>query len=257
MKNKPIGIFDSGIGGLSVLAKIIEKLPTEEYIYYADTDNVPYGIKTNEQIKEYVKRAVDFLMDKDVKAIVIACNTATSIAIEDLRKNYNIPIIGIEPAAKPAVEKRNNKKVLLMATPVTVREEKLKKLLKKVDTEHSVDLLAMPELVKFAEKGEFESKDVEEYIKKQLKDYKLEEYSELVLGCTHFPFFRETLRKIFPNNVQIIDGGYGVANRLKDILENKEEIGNSQLEITYYYSGKKVDNASELDKMNRLLSIIK
>ena len=99
MKNKPIGIFDSGIGGLSVLAKIIEKLPTEEYIYYADTDNVPYGIKTNEQIKEYVKRAVDFLMDKDVKAIVIACNTATSIAIEDLRRNYNIPIIGIEPAA--------------------------------------------------------------------------------------------------------------------------------------------------------------
>ena len=191
MKNKPIGIFDSGIGGLSVLAKIIEKLPTEEYIYYADTDNVPYGIKTNEQIKEYVKKAVDFLMDKDVKAIVIACNTATSIAIEDIRKEYSIPIIGIEPAAKPAVEKRHNKKVLLMATPVTVREEKLKKLLKKVDTEHSVDLLAMPELVKFAEKGEFESKDVEEYIKKQLKDYKLEEYSELVLGCTHFPFLEK------------------------------------------------------------------
>lgn len=149
MKNKPIGIFDSGIGGLSVLAKIIEKLPTEEYIYYADTDNVPYGIKTNEQIKEYVKKAVDFLMDKDVKAIVIACNTATSIAIEDIRKEYSIPIIGIEPAAKPAVEKRHNKKVLLMATPVTVREEKLKKLLKKVDAEHSVDLLAMPELVKY------------------------------------------------------------------------------------------------------------
>ena len=224
MKNKPIGIFDSGIGGLSVLARIIEKLPTEEYIYYADTDNVPYGLKTKEQILEYVENAIDFLNSKKVKAIVVACNTATSVAIKDVRHDYNIPIIGIEPAAKPAVEKRHNKKVLLMATPVTVREEKLKKLLKKVDTEHSVDLLAMPELVKFAEKVEFESKDVEEYIKKQLKDYKLEEYSELVLGCTHFPFFRETLRKIFPNNVQIIDGGYGVSNRLKDILENKEEI---------------------------------
>lgn len=256
MKNKPIGIFDSGIGGLSVLARIIEKLPTEEYIYYADTDNVPYGIKTNEQIKEYVKKAVDFLMDKDVKAIVIACNTATSIAIEDIRKEYSIPIIGIEPAAKPAVEKRHNKKVLLMATPVTVREEKLKKLLKKVDTEHSVDLLAMPELVKFAEKGEFESKDVEEYIKKQLKDYKLEEYSELVLGCTHFPFFRETLRKIFPNNVQIIDGGYGVANRLQDVLEKNNEIGNNKLKIEFYYSGRKVEEETEIEKLKKLLKKI-
>lgn len=256
MKNKPIGIFDSGIGGLSVLAKIIEKLPTEEYIYYADTDNVPYGIKTNEQIKEYVKKAVDFLMDKDVKAIVIACNTATSIAIEDIRKEYSIPIIGIEPAAKPAVEKRHNKKVLLMATPVTVREEKLKKLLKKVDTEHSVDLLAMPELVKFAEKGEFESKDVEEYIKKQLKDYKLGEYSELVLGCTHFPFFKETLRKIFPDNVQIIDGGYGVANRLQDVLEKDNKIGNNKLKIEFYYSGRKVEEETEIEKLKKLLKKI-
>ena len=255
MENRPIGVFDSGIGGLSVLAKIIKVLPNEKYIYFADTENVPYGVKTNNQIKKYVKQAVDFLISKNVKAIVIACNTATSVAIEDLRKNYNIPIIGIEPAAKPAVEKRNNKKVLLMATPVTVREEKLKKLLRRVDSEHSVDLLAMPELVNFAEKEDFTSSKVENYIIEQLKEYDLNKYSELVLGCTHFPFFKEILRKVFPKDVQIIDGSYGVANRLKDILENKEEIGNSQLEITYYYSGKKVDNASELDKMNRLLNI--
>lgn len=257
MDNRPIGVFDSGIGGLSVLSKIVEILPNEEYIYYADTNHVPYGTKTNEQIKEYVKEAIQFLIQKNVKTIVIACNTATSIAIEYLRKEYSIPIIGIEPAAKPAVENRNNKKVLLMATPVTVREEKLKELLKTVDTSHSVDLIAMPGLVQFAEKQDFTSKDVEDYIKKQLKDYNLKEYSELVLGCTHFPFFKYILSKVLPKGIQIIDGSVGVANRLKSVLQNKEEIGNNRLKITYYYSGKKVKDVNELNKMHQLLNAIK
>lgn len=257
MDNRPIGVFDSGIGGLSVLSKIVEILPNEEYIYYADTNHVPYGTKTNEQIKEYVKEAVQFLIQKNVKAIVIACNTATSIAIEYLRKKYSIPIIGIEPAAKPAVENRNNKKVLLMATPVTVREEKLKELLKTVDTSHSVDLIAMPGLVQFAEKQDFTSKEVGDYIKKQLKDYNLKEYSELVLGCTHFPFFKDILSELLPKGIQIIDGSVGVANRLKSVLQNKEAIGNNQLKITYYYSGKKVENSNELNKMHQLLNAIK
>ena len=113
MDDRPIGVFDSGIGGLSVLAQIIKVVPNEKYIYYADTDNVPYGIKTNEEIKEYVKEAMDFFISKNVKAVVIACNTATSIAIEETRQSYNIPVIGIEPAAKPAVENRKDKKVLL------------------------------------------------------------------------------------------------------------------------------------------------
>ena len=107
MNNNPIGVFDSGIGGLSVLRQIIKLLPNEKYIYYADTDNVPYGLKTKEQILEYVENAIDFLNSKKVKAIVVACNTATSVAIKDVRHDYNIPIIGIEPAIKPAIENRN------------------------------------------------------------------------------------------------------------------------------------------------------
>lgn len=257
MDNRPIGVFDSGIGGLSVLSKIVETLPNEEYIYYADIKHVPYGAKTNNQIKEYVEEAIQFLIQKNVKAIVIACNTATSIAIEYVRKEYSIPIIGIEPAAKPAVENRHHKKVLLMATPVTVREEKLKKLLKTIDTDHSVDLIAMPGLVQFAEKQDFTSKEVENYIKEQLKDYQLNEYSELVLGCTHFPFFKEVLKKIFPEETKMIDGSIGVANRLKYVLQNKEEIGNNELKITYYYSGNKVEDSNELNKMHKLLNAIK
>lgn len=257
MENKPIGVFDSGIGGLSVLAQIIKILPNEEYIYYADVDHVPYGLKTNKQIKEYVNQAVSFLISKDVKAIVIACNTATSIAIEDVRKKHTIPIIGIEPAAKIAVEKRNNKRVLLMATPVTVRGKRLKELLKRVDKNHSVDLIAMPNLVKFAQKEDFSSKEVENYILEQLKDYNLEEYSELVLGCTHFPFFKEILSKIFPKDIQIIDGSFGVANQLKDILETSNLLENNNFDIKYYYSGREVKEKEELEKLERLLNKIK
>lgn len=249
MNNKPIGVFDSGIGGLTVLKEIIKILPNEEFIYYADTDNVPYGIKPKEEVKEYINQAVKFLIDKDVKAIVIACNTATSIAINDLRKKYSLPIIGIEPAAKPAIENRGQKKVLIMATPTTIREEKLHNLLKKFTAEEFVDLIAMPKLVEYAERGEFDSKEIEDYLKKQLQEFNLNDYSEIVLGCTHFPFFKEKIKKVVPQNINIIDGSKGVANRLKDILQKNDLLGNNNLKIEYYYSGRKVEDCEKLEKI--------
>ena len=249
MNNKPIGVFDSGIGGLTVLKEIIKILPNEEFIYYADTDNVPYGIKPKEEVKEYINQAVKFLIDKDVKAIVIACNTATSIAINDLRKKYSLPIIGIEPAAKPAIENRGQKKVLIMATPTTIREEKLHNLLKKFSAEEFVDLIAMPKLVEYAESGEFNSKEIEDYLKKQLQEFNLNDYSEIVLGCTHFPFFKEKIKKVVPQNINIIDGSNGVANRLKDILQKNDLLGNNNLKIEYYYSGRKVEDCEKLEKI--------
>lgn len=249
MNNNPIGVFDSGIGGLTVLREIIEILPNEKYIYYADTDNVPYGTKQKEEVKKYINKAVDFLISKDVKAIVIACNTATSIAVKELREKYTIPIIGIEPAVKPAIENRENKKVLIMATPTTIKEEKLKYLLESLNAEEFVDLIAMPKLVEFAENKEFESDNVKEYIQEQLKEHNLEDYSELVLGCTHFPFFKNILSKIFPEGTQIIDGSKGVANRLKSVLEKNEILGNNQLEIEYYYSGRLAENKEELEEL--------
>ena len=249
MDTRPIGVFDSGIGGLTVLKKIIEVLPNEEYIYYADKVNAPYGTKPKEEVKKYINEAVDFLLSKNVKAIVIACNTATSIAINDLRNKYSIPIIGIEPAAKPAVENKGKKRVLIMATPTTIKEEKLKNLLEKLNAKEYVDLIDMPKLVEFAEKGDFESNQVKKYIEEKLKQYNLNEYSELVLGCTHFPFFKKALSTIFPRETQIIDGSLGVANRLKNILEEQKLLGNNKLKIKYYNSGK-LDNQ---EKMNELL----
>lgn len=249
MNNNPIGVFDSGIGGLTVLKKIKEILPNEKYIYYADTDNVPYGTKPKEEVKKYINQAVEFLISKNVKAIVIACNTATSIAAKELRGKYTIPIIGIEPAAKPAVENRGDKKVLIMATPTTIKEEKLTYLLKNLNANEYVDLIAMPKLVEFAENKEFSSNDVKLYIQDQLKEYNLENYSELVLGCTHFPFFKETLAKIFPKETQIIDGSTGVAKRLKNVLKENNLLGNNKLEIEYYYSGRLAENKEELNSL--------
>lgn len=253
MNNNPIGIFDSGIGGLTVLRKIIEILPNEKYIYYADTDNVPYGTKPKEEVKIYIEKAIKFLISKNVKAIVIACNTATSIAVNDLRNKYDIPIIGIEPAVKPAIEKRNGKKVLIMATPTTIREEKLQNLVKKLNASEEVDLIDMPKLVEFAEKMEFNSGEVKKYIEDRLKKYNLNNYSTLVLGCTHFPLFKETLLQVFSNEIFIIDGSQGVANRLKDILENKNLLGSNKLQINYYNSGK-IANKLDIEKYNRIIN---
>lgn len=249
MNNMPIGVFDSGIGGLTVLKRIIEILPNEKYIYYADTNNVPYGTKPKEEVKKYITQAVEFLISKNVKAIVIACNTATSIAVKDLRNKYNIPIIGIEPAVKPAVENRGDKRVLIMATPTTIKEEKLKNLIEELEAIQYVDLVAMPKLVEFAEKGDFNSEEVKEYIKEQLEQINLNEYSKLVLGCTHFPFFKETLYKVFPDNIQIIDGSLGVANRLKNVLEENNSLGSNLLDIKYYYSGRLAEDEERLHNL--------
>ena len=253
MDNRPIGIFDSGIGGLSVLHQASKNIPNENYLYYADTDNVPYGLKTNNQIKEYVDSAVEFMINKNVKTIVIACNTATSIDIEDLRKEYTIPIIGIEPAVKPAIEINKDKRILLIATPVTVREEKLKKLLDDLDKESKVDLIALPELVSFAEKEEFDSENVEKYLRKKFKNINLNNYSELILGCTHFNYFKSMFRKVFPNKINILDGNIGIVNRLKSVLKENDLFGNiPNTKIDYYFSGRLVEDKDELEKIERL-----
>ena len=252
MDNRPIGIFDSGMGGLTVLHQAMISLPKESYLYYADTDHVPYGLKTNEQIKEYVDDAVAFMIQKQVKAIVIACNTATSIDIESLRKRYTLPIVGIEPAVKPAIRINKEKRIMLIATPVTVREKKLKKLLEEVDKEKKVDLVPLPGLVKFAENEQFDTKEVEDYLKEEFKNFNLHNYSEIVLGCTHFNYFKPVIRKVFPEHIRILDGSKGTINRLANLLRENNLLGEKEGKIEYYFSGRKVNQIEELNKIERL-----
>jgi glutamate racemase len=247
-----IGILDSGIGGLTVLHQALLTLPKEDFIYYADTDNVPYGTKSREEIIGYVDHAVDFLVGKGVKAIVIACNTATSSAADYVRSKYTLPILGMEPAVKPAVASSNGKRVMVIATPLTVKEEKLRNLIEQVDDDHRVDLLALPGLVRFAEGGLFEGEEVERYLRAELASYKLENYSALILGCTHFNYFKDTYRKIFPKGVAFIDGSVGTVNYLKRILTERNQLENNHGNVEYYWSGRPVYREEDLERLARL-----
>ncbi len=247
-----IGIFDSGIGGLTVLHQAMRVLPEERYLYYADADHVPYGEKTKGQIIRYADQAIGFLRDLGAKADVVACNTATSAAIGFLRKKYRFPILGMEPAVKPAVETCKGKRVMVVATPVTVREDKLKNLLQRVDREHAADLLALPGLVSFAEREEFDTWRVREYLEEAFRPYDLTKYSALVLGCTHFNYFKDTFAGIFPPGVALIDGCRGTVNNLARILREMGLQGPGEPGADYFISGRKVEDAPTLQKIGRL-----
>lgn len=249
-----IGFFDSGVGGITVLYDTLKMLPNEDYIYYADTLNVPYGPKPKDEVKKYIFNAVEFIIKQGVKAIVIACNTATSAAIDELRAKYSIPIIGMEPAVKPAIEKNKdvNKRVLVTATPLTVKEEKLQNLIAKLDNEHIVDLLPLPGLVQFSEKLEFNEEIVLPYLKEQLFEYDLSTYETIVLGCTHFSYFKDMFRKLLPSHANIIDGNIGTVKNLKRILKEMNLFNEGNGSITFYNSGLKVEDKAELDKYNKL-----
>jgi glutamate racemase len=156
MNTDKIGFMDSGFGGITVLSEALRQLPRENFIYYADIEHVPYGTKEKEEVKKYVFEAVNFLIGKGIKALVVACNTATSIAVRELRSMYDFPIVGMEPAVKPAVENGNGKRVLVLATALTLREEKFHNLVQRVDQEHVVDYLPFPEMVELAENMVFD-----------------------------------------------------------------------------------------------------
>lgn len=253
-----IGFFDSGIGGITVLHEALRILPGEDYIYYADTRNAPYGTRDKNEVKKLVSDAVNFIVRQGVKAIVIACNTATSAAVEDLRRLYSIPIIGMEPAVKPAVEKNGkvHKRVIVTATPLTLKEEKLRNLIDRVDNEHIVDLLPLPELVKIAERYEFSGESVTAYLQNQFSSFDLEQYGTVVLGCTHFIYFKPILKNILPPHIDIIDGNTGTVKNLRRILDNRGEKGDGSGRVEYFCSGEHVEKNSEIEKMNALLKFL-
>jgi glutamate racemase len=257
-----IGVFDSGIGGLSVLHYALRAVPGGQFIYYADSCHVPYGEKTREQIVGFVDGIIRFLIGKGAKAVVIACNTATSAAVDEMRARYTLPIIGMEPAVKKAVDLYGGKRVLVAATPVTVSGQKMQDLLERVDKEHLVDLLALPELVKFAEMGEFESPAVTEYLRGELGRFALSEYASLVLGCTHFNYFKDTLRALLPDSVRFVDGIEGTINNLTSSLEVSAGPEGEGRRAEYYDSGRAVTEPAELarletymDRLDRMILI--
>ena len=244
-----IAFFDSGIGGLSVLHHTMKILPNEEFIFFADKDHVPYGTKSREMVLKYVDEAFKFLVTLDVKAIVVACNTATSVAVKEMRSRYNLPIIGMEPAVKRALDLYGDRRVLVTATPITVNGEKIHSLIDRLGKREIIDLLALPKLVDFAERQEFKSEAVTNYLIEQFKPYKFEDYSSLVLGCTHFNYFKESMRELLPNNVNFVDGNDGTLRELMrrlNLLPTTEMV-HKKPNIEYYFSCRKVTSVKELE----------
>lgn len=233
-----IAFFDSGIGGLSVLNEAYRLLPNESFIYFADTDNVPYGIKSQLEIRDLVFDAVDFLSQYQLKALVLACNTATSVVVKELREHFSFPIIGMEPAIKPAAIK-TDKKVIVCATDRTLKEEKLDVLIDTLKVSHRVEKCSLQKLVSYAENFDFNNPEVFEYLEDKFKYINWEEFDSIVLGCTHFLFYKPILAKILPSYISILDGNLGTVNRLASLVEPNSAIIEKS-PILFYQSKREV-----------------
>ena len=246
--------FDSGIGGLGVLHHAMKILPDEEFIFFADEDNVPYGTKTREQILNYVDEAFKFLISQKVGAVVVACNTATSVAVRPMREKYSLPIIGMEPALKRALDLFPEKKVLVAATEMTVKGEKIKKLIERLNAKKFAELHALQKLVDFAERQEFNSAAVENYLREELGGYDFKNFSSLVLGCTHFNYFKDTLKKFLPAHMKILDGNAGTVNRLIELTNLKVNPQSKKIpHVEFFYSGRRVTSSAELARLENYL----
>ncbi|MBX4266450.1 glutamate racemase [Clostridium estertheticum] len=247
-REKPIGFFDSGVGGISVLKESLKVLPNEDFVYFGDSLNAPYGIKNVNEVRKLTFKAVDFLLEKGVKVVVIACNTATSAAIDALRRRYkDIPIIGIEPALKPAVEVSRGKSVIIMATPMTLTEKKFDNLMKLYNKE--VDIIPLPcaGLVELIENGIIDGDEINKYLKGKLKEFSHLDVSAIVLGCTHYPFIKKELIKIVGEKTIIIDGSIGTVNQLKRQLTSNNLLNEKTAKgIVTIYSSSTNDNTIDL-----------
>jgi len=247
-KEKPIGFFDSGVGGISVLKESLKILPNEDFVYFGDSLNAPYGTKDVNEVKKLTFNAVDFLLDKGVKVVVIACNTATSAAIDDLRDNYkDIPIIGIEPALKPAVEISKGKSIIIMATPMTLAEKKFSNLMKRYNKEVNLIPLPCAGLVELIENGIIEGDQIESYLRDKLKGFMHLDIASIVLGCTHYPFIENELIKIVGEKTNIIDGSIGTVNQLKRQLISNSLLNEKKTKGTVTIYSSSINSCSSIN----------
>ncbi len=238
MKNAPIGVLDSGVGGISVLKELVRILPGEDFLYYGDSANAPYGTKKVEDVIGFVTEISRFLLEKGAKALVVACNTATSVAIPVLRETWKeVPIIGIEPALKPAVLSKENPKVLVMATPMTLEQEKFNTMMHRYEEMADIIKVPCPGLVEKIEEGILEGEEIDTYLNEKFAPYNKKKIDAVVLGCTHYPLIRKAVEKALPYSA-VFDGGEGTAKQTKNrlteagLLSEKKSDGN----ITFFNS---------------------
>lgn len=236
MDNRPIGIFDSGIGGLTVLKEIAEQLPHEDIIYFGDTARIPYGTKSKETIIKYAFQCIRFLLSKNVKAIVIACNTASALAYEEALKEFDVPILGvIQPGAKATISKTKNNKVGVIGTTATINSDAYQSSIRALNKSTEVIGVACPLFVQIVEDG-WEDTDVAMITAdKYLMELKEHNVDTLVLGCTHYPILRYTLSKVMGDKVSLVNPAFETAKEIKSLLKEKELLTDKTKNPVYNY----------------------
>ncbi|KUK11217.1 MAG: Glutamate racemase [Clostridia bacterium 41_269] len=240
--SKPIGMFDSGVGGLSIALELLKQLPGERIIYFGDTANVPYGEKSESQLIALADRITFFLVQKGVKAVVDACNSTSSVALDYLKERYELPIIGvIEPGVREAIERTKNGRIGVIATTATIMSSAHKRAAQKLDPSVKVFGQACPKFVPLVEAGKVSCKEAENACFEYLMPLVKKRIDTLILGCTHYPFLIPVIRRIVGPEVAIVDPAVGTIRELKEILEKKNMRKLSQptgfKEQEYYVSG--------------------
>ena len=242
MNTQPIGIFDSGVGGTYIWKEIYQLLPSESTIYLADSKYAPYGEKTQKEILQLSIKNTEYLLSRGCKIIVVACNTATTNAIDYLRENYKVPFIGIEPAIKPAVLNSQTGVVGVLATRGTLASSLFTKTTALYAKNRKVIEQFGDGLVPLIEAGQIESKEIEALLQKYLTPMVKENIDYLVLGCTHYPYLIPQLKKILPNTVTIIDSGSAVAKQTEKVLQENLLLNNSNNKaVIEFYTNKEVE----------------
>lgn len=228
MDVRPIGVFDSGVGGLTVVKEINRLLPQEKIIYFGDTARVPYGSKSKSTIIRYSRQIIKFLLSKDVKAIVIACNTASAYALEAVKEAYDFPIMGVHLSgtAQVAVQITKNKKIGVIGTEGLIRSDIYKHFINDIDDEITVIGKACPLFVPLVEEGLIEDSVTNEIANRYLKQLIDDDIDTLILGCTHYPMLKNTIHKIMGEKVYLVDPAYETAKTLKKVLEEQHLINN-------------------------------
>jgi glutamate racemase len=263
-KEKPIGVFDSGIGGLTVVKRIASYLPQEDIVYFGDTARVPYGSKSNDTVIEYGLQDAKFLMNKNIKALVVACNTVSSVALTQLKNAFDIPVIGmIEPGSKMAALESKNKRIGVIGTRATISNQAYSKTIKKNDHTLHVFERSCPLFVPLAEEGWTEHRATYEIAEEYLNEFRKIGIDTLVLGCTHYPILASVIQEVVGKDVKLIDSGIAAAESVREELDrynlntNKFDVGNQSFyvsdipmkfkELAELFLGKTISDVHKID----------
>lgn len=233
--DNPIGLFDSGVGGTSIWKEIHQLLPYENTIYLADSKHAPYGIKSKEEIIELSFKNTEFLLEKNCKLIVVACNTATTNAIKELRAKYSVPFIGIEPAIKPAANHSKTNTIGILATKGTLNSELFHEKIQNYTNVHIMEQIG-DGLVQLIESGKIETPEMKTLLERYLNPMIEQNIDYLVLGCSHYPYLIPEIKKILPQNITIIDSGEAVAKQTKSVLEQNNLLNKATKSVQQFYS---------------------